>query len=125
MNNQRIKEIYNEVIKKYHELGLNQGMAVFYTTVKYNPELLLIGDNLGGDNGKIWKEPPKKHDYFLNEEDDYPFAKKMRLIFTGNKLETILKESVKINRVFFQSVDKKSLNQTNGSLLKVVLIKSH
>src|SRR5690606_15457715 len=47
--------------------------------------------------------PPEQHDYLLDQENDYPFARKMRFIFSGQKLENLLRSSVKINRVFFQS----------------------
>jgi hypothetical protein len=86
-------------------------MAIFYTPVKYKPTILLVGDNPGGTDGNIWNEPPKRHDYFLDEDDDYRFAKKMRQIFSGEVLTRALQNSVKINRVFFQSKSIKSLDK--------------
>lgn len=106
-----IVELYNQVKKEHHRLALRGGMAIFYSPVKFNADIMLIGDNPGGENGIIESQPPLNHSYLL---DDYRLAKKMRQIFSGSKLENILKTSVKLNRVFFQSKNKAELDRIIG-----------
>lgn len=110
MENPWISTLYKSVRKEHSRLGLKDGMAIFYTPVIYEPEILFIGDNPGGSNGIIWTKPPEQHDYFLDQENDYPFARKMRFILSGQILENLLRSSVKINRVFFQSKTITDLN---------------
>jgi len=88
------------------------GFSVFYSRPRPNPDLLIFGFNPGGDDEGFKLErdshlPDKDfHDYFQDGDGDYPLAKKMRGLFKAIGKEEILKNSVKLNLIFFRSTDK-------------------
>ena len=89
------------------------GFSIFYSPVCMNPKILVIGDNSGGKEKDKQKELPAEHDYF---KYCYPIAKTMReKIFKGEPLNTALRNSVKINRVFFRTRDLEEFNSISNS----------
>jgi hypothetical protein len=76
--------------------------SIFYSPLKMNPKLMIIGDNPGGQMGEPGLDAiPKEHEYI---QQDYKIAKMMRdKIMKGEILHNILKESVKTNRIFFRT----------------------
>jgi len=102
-----ISDIYVAAKLKHKELGLKDGMAIFYSPVKYTPKILFIGDNPGGEKGEIHNYPP--HDNFYLKEN-YQLALAIRnKIFYKENLKKWLTNSVIINRIFFQSKNLKKL----------------
>lgn len=102
-----VRNIYNDAIRKRQELDLTDGLEIFCSPIIFKPKVLFIGDNPGGSKGNISQGPPNVHDYVV--DDNYLMAERMKSIFHSGFLTSILKDSVKINRVFFQSPDIDSL----------------
>ena len=113
-----LQKIYDEANREAERI--KSGMAILYSYPYSNPELMVIGDNPGGSTGKRWTTWPAEgyHDYFLDEKDDYPLAIKMRKIFAGEKLTSLLRKSVKLNRNFFQSTNLEALIDYNLNTFK-------
>ena len=91
------------------ELIKEKGYALFYSEVKINPDLMIIGYNPGWNKDlkieNLARKTPeaKYHDYYpIKDENDYAMAKKMRSLFT-DKLDIVLRNSVKFNQLFFNS----------------------
>lgn len=104
----------NDILKKFNQdwssipESILLGYTIFYSPVKSAPSLLIIGDNPGGNELIRQKELPTEHEYF---KYDYAIAKTMRnKIFKGEKLNELLKNSVKTNRIFFKT---KNLHEFN------------
>jgi hypothetical protein len=78
--------------------------SIFYSPLRVNPKLMIIGDNPGGQMDEVGLyEIPDKHEY-IDETQDYKIAKIMSdKIMKGEILHDILKESVKTNRIFFRT----------------------
>lgn len=106
-----VKKLYADTRVEYEKIDNgNQGFAIFYSPVKANPELMIIGLNPGlGVKclNRPMESPLDKHDYF---EQNYPIARNMKKIFEGEKMEEKLRESVKLNLYFFRSRNWSSLN---------------
>jgi hypothetical protein len=85
--------------------------SIFYSPLKVKPKLMIIGDNPGGQMDQIGLYTiPEKHEY-TDETQDYRIAKMMReKIMKGDKLQEVLKESVKTNRIFFRTPDLNKLS---------------
>ncbi|WP_209405620.1 hypothetical protein [Pseudozobellia sp. WGM2] len=84
------------------------GYTIFYSPIKFKPTILIIGDNPGGTESIRQKELPAEHEYF---KYDYHLARIMRnKIFKGERLNALLKNSVKTNRIFFKT---KNLDEFN------------
>ena len=86
-----------------HEFG-SSGFAVFYSPVFYEPDVLFVGFNPGGSPADFdvdrSRRVPTQHEYL---HEHYDLARKMRGMFaTLGKLET-LKNSVKMNSIFFRT----------------------
>ena len=96
------------------------GFAVFYSRPRLNPDLLILGFNPGGDENafdlKRDSRLPDFHDYFQDGDGDYRLAQKMRGLFKDIDKEETLKNSVKLNLIFFRSTDKNQWNQINRPL---------
>jgi hypothetical protein len=78
--------------------------SIFYSPILFEPRLLIIGDNPGGqlDEQGLY-EIPKLHEY-IDPNQKYSLALAMRdKIMKGEKLRIILENSVKINRIFFRT----------------------
>ncbi len=109
-----VEKVYIEWKTKYRE-SCKFGFKMFYSPVKENPDIMIIGYNPGvsKDSLKKWEiyqeEKLEKGDFSLPSEHEYltktyRLANKMRKFFEGSeKREQLLKESVKINLIFFRS----------------------
>ncbi|BAI80362.1 hypothetical protein DEFDS_0886 [Deferribacter desulfuricans SSM1] len=92
------------------------GFAVFYSKVRKNPELMIIGYNPGGGDKDFNIEDvfnlEKEHEYIKysgknNKNEKYKTAVVMYNLFEEiGKLE-LLEKSVKLNLIFFRSKSKK------------------
>ncbi|VVB61529.1 Uncharacterised protein [uncultured archaeon] len=102
-----VERVYTRWKDKYAE-SCKSGFKVFYSPVRQNPQIMIIGYNPGGLENSFmsYKEKlergdfsvPIKHEYLIK---DYRLAKKMRNFF--DKKEQLLEESIKINLIFFRS----------------------
>jgi hypothetical protein len=105
-----MQDLYFNTKKKWQAEGGNEmGFAIFYSPIKVNPKIMIIGLNPGGGVESVdepMKGPLSKHDYFVQ---NYPIARNMKRIFTHSELKSKLKNSVKLNLYFFRSRDWKSL----------------
>ena len=90
------------------ELIKEKGYALFYSEVMINPDLMIIGYNQGWNKDYKPENLARKspsigyHDYYLENKNDYALAKKMRSIFSDG-LDRVLRNSVKLNQLFFNS----------------------
>ena len=95
------------------------GYRVFYSPIRMNPKLMVIGYNPGGGAESFDPDDarniPSEHDYY---RDDYTLARKMRSIFQRMELESLLKESVKLNLMFFRSNNMSQWNQLSPLVRK-------
>jgi hypothetical protein len=101
------EEVYNEWKTKYS--FWKDGFEVFYSPVRYRPELMIISLNPGGGEKDFqaldfpkfqdgnFSLPPKNR-YLITK---YRFAKKVRTLFEGN--EDVLKTSVVTTALLFRS----------------------
>jgi len=83
--------------------------SIFYSPIQLAPRLMIIGDNPGGTD-KGLDEIPNIHEYLVTDKDKtYKMATAMRdKVMKGEKLNDILKTSVKLNRIFFKTRDLKT-----------------
>lgn len=85
------------------------GFTIFYSPIRFRPNLLLVGDNPGGDELVRQEKLPVEHEYF---KYNYAIAYAMKnKIFTGERLNHLLKDSVKTNRIFFKTKNLKQFNE--------------
>jgi hypothetical protein len=85
------------------------GFKVFYSPIKSNPHLLIIGYQPGGDETHFAAEdkyPFERLDFSLPSENlywskDFTLAKRLQSLFRGK--ETELRESVAFQLIFFRS----------------------
>lgn len=85
--------------------------SIFYSPLRLKPKLMIIGDNPGGQiTDKGLEEIPKIHEYLVTDKDKtYKMADAMRnKVMKGEKLNDILRTSVKLNRIFFRTPDLKT-----------------
>ncbi|MGI8926055.1 MAG: hypothetical protein ACR2HN_05330 [Tepidiformaceae bacterium] len=86
---------------QYHDCGF----SVFYSPVRRNPDLMLVGFNPGGAASDFHlpraMSVPKVHDYF-SPEWDYSLASEMRQLFRQAGKIRELRDSVKTNTRFFR-----------------------
>lgn len=101
--------LIQKVMDEFHEDGLN--FSIFYSPLIMNPTLMIIGDNPGGQMDQVGLDKiPDKHEY-TDQAQNYKMATMMRgKIMKGDKLQQILKESVKTNRIFFRTPDLNKLS---------------
>ena len=82
------------------------GFMVFFSPVRPNAGVLILGANPGGDatafNVPLATSIPSSHDYFTY---GYPLAEQMRRLFGHINQTEMLKDSVKLNMNFFRSRD--------------------
>ena len=119
MNNNQVKEWCNILLDRLNsDWGsvpntILSGYSIFFSPVKYQPDLLIIGDNPGGSEFIRQIEVPIEHEYF---KYDYPIAKTMKnKIFKGEKLNNLLRGSVKTNRIFFKTKNLDQFNKLHNS----------
>jgi hypothetical protein len=100
------EEVYNEWKTKYS--FWEDGFKVFYSPVRYRPELMIISLNPGGDKKsfRYANTTFKKGDFSLPDENeyiisDYKFAKEIKILFKEH--ENFLKTSVVLTTLFFRS----------------------
>jgi len=116
-----VNNLMKEVEQKWEKFQetLSKGYAVFYSPVRMNPDLMIIGFNPGGDQKAFDRNrdrnPPPIHEYI---KEDYRIANRMRKLFESmNCLET-LKNSVKLNLIFFRSKDTEEWNKIDVTIRK-------
>jgi hypothetical protein len=91
------------------EAAFEAGYVVFYSPVKLDPELMIIGFNPGGDASDF--DPisaariPIEHEYIVKE---YRIAKRMRSLFEEIGKRDVLERSSKLNLLFFRSSNAKA-----------------
>jgi hypothetical protein len=90
--------------------------SIFYSPLRSEPNLMIIGDNPGGQVGEPGLyEIPDTHEY-IDTRQTYAIAVAMRdKILKGDKLKNILSNSVKLNRIFFRTPDLKTFDNLNGA----------
>lgn len=88
--------------------------SVFYSPIRHKPTLLIIGDNPGGQlDQKGLYSIPEIHEY-VDRSQTYSLAIAMRdKIMKGDKLNAILRNSVKINRIFFRTPNMRTFESLN------------
>ena len=97
------ENIYQETNQLWKEIGKpDKGYAIFFSPIKINPELMIIGENPAGNDEFNEEEVaiPQQHDYQIY---DYPMAANMKKIFRFGGVEDNLFDSVKLNLNFFAS----------------------
>jgi len=98
----------NNLKRHEHDLGT---FAIFYTPVRYKPEIMMIGNNpswFDKDNGDIgyriikelMKSPPKDNSYLVH---NHVYAKRMQDIFSRVGRIDLLKNCVGMNRWWLQT----------------------
>lgn len=97
-----VGNLYAETKNAWEKSGKNErGFAIFYSPVKEDAKIAIIGYNPGGGSEsfdiKNAKEP-EEHEYL---SADYPMAKKMKKIFAEAGLD--LNDTIKFNLIFFRS----------------------
>ncbi len=109
------------VVDRVHSMWENnrsrypKGYGVFYSHVHFQPELMLIGLNPGGNDDAAGKKEQimskhEKMEYILNKDNsEYPIAGKTVDVFESIGQLHLLEQSVKINENFFRSRNIKSL----------------
>ncbi len=107
------KEVYLEW-KNKHSFW-KQGFKVFYSPVRANPKIIILGYNPGGNELSFTSDKnkfengdfsmPNTHEYF---DKNYLLAQKMRNFFEQDS--NLLNNGVKINLIFFRSKNIKEWN---------------
>jgi hypothetical protein len=118
MDHIQLKEWGNSIIErvKTDRIPFSQRpleFSIFFSPLRMNPKLMIIGDNPGGRmDQKGLYEVPERHEYVdIDPKDDYLIARMMRnKIMKGEILQSILRESVKTNRIFFRTPNLNTLN---------------
>jgi hypothetical protein len=115
MNTSDLDKWGNSIIEKVKSDSLvfnsKLEVSVFYSPLRLNPKLMIIGDNPGGQiTDKGLDKIPKIHEYLVTDkEKTYKMADVMRdKVMKGEKLNDILRTSVKLNRIFFRTPDLKT-----------------
>lgn len=98
---------------------LPKGYAVFYSPVRKNPGLMIIGFNPGGAKHDFCpvrdSKIPLEHEYVTEK---YPMADRMWRLFDRIRSSQILENSVKLNLVFFRSRNTTEWNNIDKTLRK-------
>jgi hypothetical protein len=108
-----IKEFGIDIIQETHQKWMsnknkydigNYGFGVFYSPIYFQPDLMIIGYNVGGSD-KDFNESecltiPKEHEYILY---DYKLARIQKYIWGSLNRTDALKNSIKLNLNFFRS----------------------
>jgi len=109
-----VNKLYSETDKIWKENGKDKnGYSIFYSPVKSEPDILIIGYNPGGDESAFIESEigvPKEHEYFSEKDGDYRLAKQMKKIFGNADMLDKLRQSVKFNLIFFRSKNIKELS---------------
>lgn len=119
MNTDELNRWGKSIIEKVKSDRLNfskdpMEFSIFYSPLKTEPSLMIIGDNPGGQVGEPGLyEIPEIHEY-IDAKQTYPIAVAMRKkILKGDKLSNVLANSVKLNRIFFRTPDLKTFANLN------------
>jgi hypothetical protein len=123
-----ICRLYEDTAQLWERHKDPSGYAIFYSPVIFNPKIMIIGYNPGGDERSFLannhSEPPDEHEYLKKE---YRLAKRMGDIFRYAGLTTELGNTVKLNLNFFRSkkaadiADKKELSDfSEQQVLKII-----
>lgn len=111
----KVRDRWRDVRSKYPDVDvLEGGWGVLYSPIRLRPDLMIIGINPGGDrtdfNENEALQIPKQHEYFDCSVDNhgkprngYKLATKTVNVFSDMNLKDLLKESVKLNLLFFRS----------------------
>ena len=119
-------DIVHSIWKKESE-EYPAGYAVFYSPVRINPELMIIGLNPGGDHLCFSKNKetlisdgtPME---YVRDKESYPLARKTTALFESIGLMDLLANSLKTNLNFFRSRNWTSLSQKHSNeCLQLVL----
>lgn len=82
----------------------NYGFGVFYSPIYYQPDLMLIGYNVGGSEKDFSLQEclviPDEHEYFLY---NYKLARIQKNIWDNLNGVEVLRSSIKLNLNFFRS----------------------
>lgn len=115
--NKWYKELREETIEQWNKYSIyenikKKGFAIFYSPIKENPQLLIIGLNPGGgekdfDPDKI-AQIPKVHEYIT---ENYNMAVTMRALFTNMGKMELLNASIKTNKYFFRTENEAEKNE--------------
>lgn len=110
---QWVESLYAETHQKWKEGNSNEsGYAIFYSPVRQNVKIALIGYNPGGvetpDMSNI--KVPKQHEYV---ERKYKLAQRVYKIFESADLIEELENSVKFNLLFFRSPKENDIKDNN------------
>lgn len=116
MENHELQQWALNLIRKINKDWKNiDSYSLFYSPVYFKPDLIIIGDNPGGTEKNKQTELPFEHEYFA---ENYKIAKIMRdKIFKGAQLNLLLKNSVKINRIFIKSQKLSDFSKQENSLI--------
>lgn len=121
--------ILKETLTKWEELRRKSkavdkyGFQVFYSPVRINPDLMIIGYNPGGGESAFHPERDSsihsitEHEYF---ENDYPLARKMKDLFKAIGKTKLLKNSVKLNLIFFRTLNVTQLSSFDKGLKREI-----
>jgi len=119
MNTSDLNKWGNSIIEKVKADSLSFSsepleFSIFYSPIRYKPDLLIIGDNPGGQlDQKGLYTIPDIHEY-IDQRQTYSLAVAMRdKIMKSEKLSGILKDSVKINRIFFRTPNMRTFESLN------------
>jgi hypothetical protein len=117
------EELINEVCEKWetfeYKYGFSEhGFRVFYSPVRINPDLMIIGYNPGNDDKPFSKDEdsllPEFHEYLYHKSK---IARKTKYLFESIEKDDWLEGSVKLNLVFFGS-ENEAQWQTMGQDLR-------
>lgn len=112
---QWVESLYVETHQKWEQANSNEsGYAIFYSPVKQDAKIALIGYNPGGIETPDMTDikVPKQHEYV---ERKYKLAQKVYKIFESADLIKELENSVKFNLIFFRS--RKAIDFNNDELI--------
>lgn len=109
-----VENLYAETKEKWEKTGKDErGFAIFYSPLKKDAKIAIIGYNPGGGSESFAIEDvrmPSEHEYHTAK---YPLAKKVCKIFSEAGLD--IRETVKFNLIFFRS--KKANEMNNRELI--------
>ena len=128
----RINHFWKKVQKQYSELVCMGGIAenrdfyVFQTDYRYNPDLMIVGINPGGDgmSGACWLCPAENANMYLKGNDKW--FQMLRNIFgypENEVLKPFLENCVGSNRIFINTGNQNKIPQTNNNTLGPELIR--
>lgn len=125
------EELRKEVCLKWEEYknNLPKGFELFYSPVRLNPDVMIIGFNPGGDakDAREYSDKPEllpeEHGYITYGrqepgKDSYRIAIRMYELFSKIEHEKTLQNSVKFNLIFFRSHNIAEWNSIDNTIRK-------